>query len=87
MKTSESRKLTNLLKKAQKMTWWGTDMSKCTLGFAYQHPRYIDWQMTGPVAGKLYDGIPTIIDALPEDARLTARQRDILELHRDLVAR
>lgn len=87
MKNSESRKLTNLLKKAQKMTWWGTDMSKCTLGFAYNHPRYIDWQMTGSVAGKLYDEILATIDALPEDARLTARQRDLLELHRDLVAR
>lgn len=81
MKTSESRKLTNLLKKAQKMTWWGTDMSKCTLGFAYNHPRYIDWVVTSSAAGIIYDEILRTIDNMTmEGAQLTAFQRDLLEI-------
>lgn len=81
MKTSESRKLTNLLKKAQKMTWWGTDMRKCTLGFAYNHPRYIDWVVTSSPASYLYDEILRTIDNMTlEGVQLTARQRELLEL-------
>ena len=81
MKTSESRKLTNLLKKAQKMTWWGTDMSKCTLGFAYNHPRYIDWIVTSSYACNIYEEILSTIDNMTlEGAQLTERQRELLEL-------
>ena len=81
MKTSESRKLTNLLKKAQKMTWWGTDMSKCTLGFAYNHQRYIDWIVTSGAACNIYEEILHTIDNMTlEGAQLTARQRELLEL-------
>lgn len=81
MKNSESRKLTNLLKKAKKMTWWGTDMSKCTIGFAYNHPRYIDWVVTSGAACNIYEKIIHTIDNMTlEGAQLTERQRELLEL-------
>ena len=82
-KNLESRKLTNLLKKAAKMTWWGTEMDKCTFGFAYQNPECINWQMTGQDAMKLYDEIIDMLDTMAfQGSQLTACQRDLLELRR-----
>lgn len=81
MKTSESRKLTNLLKKSQKMFWLDKDMNKCTIGFAYNHPRDIDWVVTGSAASYLYDEIHASICVMRLDGKkLTARQRELLEL-------
>lgn len=81
MKNSESRKLTNLLKRAQKVTWWGTDHRTCTLGFAYAWPWQIDWNMTGADARDLRTEIVATLEALELEGKpLTAYQREALEL-------
>lgn len=55
--TTTRAQLTNLLKKAQKMDWYGTDHWTVTFGFVYQHPAAVDWEYTGSEARALYDAI------------------------------
>lgn len=62
--TSTRAKLTNLLKKAQKMDWYGTDHWAVTFGFVYQHPAAVDWEYTGSEARALYLEIKDTIDTL-----------------------
>ena len=52
--TTYRAQLTNLLKKAQKTNWYGTDHSGVTFGFVYQHPAAVDWEYTGDEARALY---------------------------------
>ena len=57
-------KLTNLLKKAEKMDWYGTDHFGVTFGFVYQHPAAVDWGYTGVEAWSLYEAIMDTIDTM-----------------------
>ena len=62
--TSTRAQLTNLLKKAEKMDWYGTDHFGVTFGFVYQHPEYVDWKYTGDEARALYEAIKDNIDTM-----------------------
>ena len=80
--TTTSRQLTDLLNKARKMHWFGIQTRElCTIGFAYQHPQYIDWGMTGFGEQRIYKGIDKLVEQMDIEGKpLTARQREILEL-------
>lgn len=57
-------KLTNLLKKAQKIDWYGIDHWTVTFGFVYHHPASVDWASTGVEAWSLYEEIVDTIDTM-----------------------
>lgn len=80
--TTTSRKLTSLLNKARTMHWLpkkGEDF--CTFGFAYQHPKLIDWCVEPARERRIYDEITKLVEQMDIEGKpLTARQREILEL-------
>lgn len=62
--TTTRQQLTNLLKKAEKTNWYGTDHWTVTFGFVYNHPASVDWKDTGSEARALYEAIKGTIDDL-----------------------
>ena len=77
-------KLTNLLKKAQKIDWYGIDHWTVTFGFVYHHPASVDWASTGDEARALYLEIKDTIDTMCFESygtnTFTDYQTRILEL-------
>lgn len=65
--TTTHAHLTNLLKKAQKIDWYGIDHWTVTFGFVYHHPASVDWKYTGAEARALYLEIKNTIDDLAYD--------------------
>ena len=81
MESQESKELTNLLEKAQDMFWRDKDMNKCTVGFAYNYPRDIDWVASSSYSCNIFDKILKAIDNMEQKGEpLTEYQREMLEL-------
>ena len=75
-----SQQLTNALKKAQKIDWWGTDSRLYTFGFASKWPAYIDWRMIDSEERALYDEIKDLTYQITyvNNGKLTDYQYNVL---------